>query len=408
MPPNLLSQTHSPAFKPMSTRSKSSIPTASIDRARQILQNAVAPQRAAIGDTHVASAIQAIIWQDGALKLNFAGGQRYFSSADLPVTPDTPMDIASLTKPLVTATLLMQAVDAGLANFDDPISKHLPQWKNGAHARDSATLLHLLNHSSGLPAWDRFYLRYPLNPTPTLAKMTRAAIMESIANTPLQARPGMRHCYSDLGYLLLGHLIEHIFGAPLHTLADARIFGPLGMTKTRYVASCAGDLPLDRAAATEDCSLRGRLVIGTVHDENTEIIGGVAGHAGVFSTAGDLLEFCAHLLAIDRGTLAEPGIISRETLQLCLSEQARSAGNTAHPGHHLGGWDTPSGPATSAGEGFRRGNTIGHLGFTGTSIWLERDLGIIAILLSNRVYPTRENQLIKGLRVAFHEAILPG
>lgn len=392
----------------MRTHTTSTIPDASTDRARQILQSSLAPRRGAIGDTHVASAIQAVIWQRGALKLQFAGGQRYFSSAQLPVTPETPMDIASLTKPLVTATLLMQAVDEGLANFDDPIAAHLPAWSSGANARQSATLLHLLNHSSGLPAWDRFYLRYPLNPTPARAQKTRAAIMASIARTPLEAPPGARHCYSDLGYLLLGHLLERIFGAPLHRLAAARIFAPLGMTTTRFVATCDGDLGLEDAAATEDCSLRGRLVVGTVHDENTEIIGGVAGHAGVFSTAGDLLKFCVHLLAIDRGTLKEPGIIARQTLQFCLSEQARGAGQTAHPGHHLGGWDTPSGSTSSAGEGFRRGNTIGHLGFTGTSIWIERDLEIIAILLSNRVYPSRENPLIKGLRVAFHEAILPG
>lgn len=389
-----------------------------IERARQTLKDAVAVRRADIGDTRVASAIQAIAWQNGEVLLDEALGHRYLPATggtkDTRMNFDTPMDIASLTKPLVTATLLMQAVDAGLAAFDDPISRHLPEWAHVAEpsehdaAREAATLLHLLNHSLGLPAWDRFYLRFPLDPTPEVAQNTRATIMASIANTPLEAAPGTRHCYSDLGYLLLGHILEKIFGQRLHALANTRIFAPLGMTHTRYISLEDGDRPLQNAAATEDCALRERLVIGTVHDENTEIIGGVAGHAGVFSTARDLLKFCRHLLEIDQGITDVPGIIGRETLRFCLSERARSAGATATPGHHLGGWDTPSGEKTSAGEGFRRGNTVGHLGFTGTSIWIERDLGLIAILLTNRVYPSRENPRIKALRVGFHEAILPG
>lgn len=423
-----------------------SIPNTSIEQASHILRNAVATRRDEIGTTHVASAIQATVWQNGELLLDEALGYRHFdvpNSADNTISYstetrvgfNTPMDIASLTKPLVTATLLMQAVDEGLAEFDDPISKFCPEWSQPIsaagldgvehpdsevgdekievgnakkNARDSATLLHLLNHSSGLPGWEKFYLRYPLAPSPKLARQTRSAVMESITHTPLEAPPGTRHCYSDLGYLLLGHIVEKLLGNSLHILARKRIFAPLGMSHTRYVAQLDGEPAIESAAATEDCALRERLVCGTVHDENTEIIGGVAGHAGVFSTARDLLKFCAHLLAIDRGTLADTGIISAQTLHFCLSDEARSANATATPGHHLGGWDTPSGKNSSAGKGFRQGRTIGHLGFSGTSFWIERDLGIVAILLTNRVYPSRENARIKPLRVAFHEALLPG
>jgi CubicO group peptidase (beta-lactamase class C family) len=391
----------------------SSIQSPDIQRARRILQNAVATRLDEIGDTKVASAIQAVVWKNGELLLDEALGQTFFGRGESgiesgPVHAETPMDIASLTKPLVAATLLMQAVDEGLASFADPVSKYVSGWYfSDDKDRESATLLHLLNHSSGLPAWDKFYLRYPLAPSPDVADATRAEIITTIVRTPLEAPPGTRNCYSDLGYILLGNILERVFDRSLRDLAHERIFTPLDMRQTAYVSPAHGDRPLDAAAATEDCALRKRLVVGTVHDENTEIIGGVSGHAGVFSTARDLLKFCRHILAIDRGTLDRPGIVSRETLRFCLSEKARAANRQPHPGHHLGGWDTPSGKLSSAGRGFQAGNTVGHLGFTGTSIWIERDLDLIAILLTNRVYPTRENALIKDLRVAFHEAVLP-
>lgn len=390
-----------------------------LEEARRALHDAVAHRLEDIGESKVAAAIQAVVWQDGELLLDEALGQTFFATQREPrppahinpraLTPDTPMDIASLTKPLVAATLIMQAVDEGLASFDTPIADILPEWLKGEVAepefkREQATLLHLLNHSSGLPAWERFYLRLPLNPDLKTAQRTRRVILDEILNTPLEAEPGARHRYSDLGYILLAELLERIFGQNLQTLARDRIFEPLGMKKTCYIALEDGDSPLIDAAATEACALRQRLVIGTVHDENTEIIGGVSGHAGVFSTARDLLKFARHLLEIDQGKSG--GIISQRSLKFCLSEAARAAKNSEAPGHHLGGWDTPSGAQSSAGRGFSAGQTFGHLGFSGTSIWVERRSKTVAILLTNRVYPTRENQLIKPLRVRFHEAIL--
>ncbi len=372
-----------------------------IDKARSILREAIADDVDQLGKTKVCSAIEAVVWSDGETVLDEALGRTHLGAGGQPVRRDTPMDIASLTKPLVTATLMMQAVDEGRVRFSDPIAEHFPAWSMGSHERETATLLDLLNHSSGLPAWEKFYLRHPLDPSPAMADTTRQALFRRIARTPLDARPTTRHLYSDLGYILLAGILERVYERPLQDLARERIFEPLGMTHTRYVARIAGDQPLEDAAATERCPLRARLVVGTVHDENTDIMGGVSGHAGVFSTAEDLLEFCRHLWQIDRGEV-DDGIVSREVLRFCLSEKARGA-----DGHHLGGWDTPSGILSSAGRGFQAGNTVGHLGFTGTSMWIERDRGLIAILLTNRVYPSRDNELIKELRVHFHEAILP-
>ncbi|MFP4600387.1 MAG: serine hydrolase domain-containing protein [Persicimonas sp.] len=372
------------------------------------LRRAVAGSLDDIGDSKTCSAVQAAVWQGGELLLDEALGCTHFGEGGAPMTRDTPMDIASLTKPLVVATLVMQAVDAGLVALSDPIAEHLPAWLTGARGdnksdkkRAEATLLDLLNHSSGLPAWEKFYLEYPVDPSPKRAQATRDELFERIATTPLEAEPGTRHAYSDLGYILWANILERVFDAPLHEVARARIFEPLDMQQTGYVARWAGDPPITHAAATEDCPLRERVVVGTVHDENTDIIGGTSGHAGVFSTAGDLLEFCTHLWQIDAGAISD-GLVSRQTLQFCWSDRARGA-----DGHHLGGWDTPSGELSSAGRGFQAGRTVGHLGFTGTSFWIERDLGLIAILLTNRVYPSRENALIKRLRVRFHEAVLP-
>jgi serine-type D-Ala-D-Ala carboxypeptidase len=377
-----------------------------LEAAHQILADAVADDRDEIGDTKVCSALQAVVWEDGEALVDVALGNTHLEGGHRRLTPLTPMDIASLTKPLVAATLLMQAVDEGLVRLHDPIGEHLPAWASrsgqaGEDGSEDATLLHLLNHSSGLPAWEKFYLRHEVDPSPCTARATRRELFARIANTPLEARPGSRHCYSDLGYILLADIIERVFDQPLHELASRRIFEPLGMQRTRFVARLAGDHPIRKACATERCAHRSRLIIGTVHDENTDIIGGTSGHSGVFSTARDLLLFCRHLWEVDRGRL-EDGIVSQETLRFCWSEEARGA-----DGHHLGGWDTPSGEPSSAGRGFQAGKTVGHLGFTGTSFWIERDRGLIAILLTNRVYPTRDNDLIKGLRVRFHEAVLP-
>ena len=157
---------------------------------------------------------------------------------------------------------------------------------------------------------------------------------------------------------------------------------------------------IDDAVATERCARRGGVVVGRVHDENTALMGGVSGHAGAFCDAPDLLRFGVHMLGIDQGQ--GPGIVSREILRWCWSEAARGAA-----GHHLGGWDTPSGARSSAGRHMTPDATVGHLGFTGTSLWIDRAQQRVAVLLTNRVHPTRDNPHILAMRIAFHEAVAP-
>ena len=371
----------------------------------EILNSHTAHTLSEIGESGVACAMQASVGTLDADLYRNAFGRVDLESLDAPaVTPQTPFDIASITKALVGSTLAMQAVDERRVRWDTPIAEILPAWtERSDKISQTVTFLEILNHTSGLPAWEKFYLDHPLDPSPSVARETRRTVLETIVSTPLLGAPGSLHAYSDLGYLLLAHLLEYLFdGRSLSQLASERIFTPLGLSATTYVDVHRQDHPIQNAVVTERCDRRGRLIRGTVHDENTNIIGGVSAHAGVFSTADQLLEFGRHLLAIDRGLDVENPLISRETLHFAWSPQARSAG-----GSHLAGWDTPSGERSSAGRGFDPAHTVGHLGFTGTSIWIERQKGVISVLLTNRVYPTRENDGIRDLRIAFQEAILP-
>ncbi len=373
------------------------------DAIRTALQAHMTEDPTLLGDTHAASAAHAIVWRDGEVVFDEALGW----AALLPerrVMPATPVfDLASVTKIVSPTTLAMQAVTEGLLRWDTPIAEHLEPWR-ASDPEGTVHLLHLLNHSSGLPAWHQYYLELPLTLEPTAWLAQEREIRERIAHTPRKAQPGTHYEYSDLGYITLCWLLEEVLGSGAHTyaqIARRRIFEPLGMRDTRYVDLAAGDAPIRDAVATELCGFRGRVSVGTVHDENTMCLGGVSGHAGVFSTAQDMLTFGRHMLAIDHDAPTDVApIVGRDALKFCWSEAARGA-----DGHHLGGWDTPSGARTSAGRGFGRQTTVGHLGFTGTSLWIEREQNLIAVLLTNRVHPTRENPRILDMRIAFHEAI---
>ena len=372
-------------------------------RLPSILEPELARHRDAIGTRKTACAMQCAVGNAEHLVYSHAlGTVDLETDAPSPVTPTTPFDIASLTKPLVGATLAMQAVDRGLVQWDTPLADFFAPWRE---RRDESarqiTFLQILNHSSGLPAWHKYYLEHPLDPSLEAAAHTKAEVLQKILDTPLKGAPGSVHDYSDIGFILLIHLLETLFEAPLDHLARSQIFEPLALSRTRY---CRCEDPrgrIDDAVVTEDCPLRKRVVRGTVHDENTNIIGGVSTHAGVFSTAEDLLTFGRHLLGIDRGLITD-GIVHPDTLRFAWSEQAGSPA-----GHHLAGWDTPSGELSSAGRGFAPSSTVGHLGFTGTSIWIEREQNVVSVLFTNRVYPSRENGRIKALRRNFQEAVLP-
>ncbi len=322
----------------------------------------------------------------GSASHSFAAGYRTLLPSAERCDADTLFDLASLTK-LYTATMVAIAVERGIVTWDAPMRELTPGWST----ESDATLLDVVEHVSGLPAWERFYDDLPLNPNEDQTSAARDSIRERILASPL-ADVGT-HRYSDLGYLLLGFCLEDWFGQPLESTLQSEICVPLGLSATGYAV--ARPEYYAEAAATEWCSRRGRWVRGTVHDENCDVVGGAAGHAGIFSNAHDVAEFGSAMLAIARG---QDGIISAETLEMLWS-------GGPNAGAHRGGWDTPTGVTSSVGAHFPRGTTFGHLGFTGTSIWVERESGLVAVLLTNRVHPSRENARIKGMRVAVHDAI---
>lgn len=369
---------------------------------RAILSAHVTDDVDAIGQTHTCSAAHVMVAAIGGDTLaDVAMGWRQVTPTITPLPVEAPavFDIASVTKAMVPATLAMIAVDRELASLNTPVSQILPMWEE---THDTPTiLLHLLNHTSGLPAWYKYYKEVPFDVHGEELRAQRAQILARVLKTP-RAPAGTVYAYSDLGYMALMLVCEQLFGNDLATVAQREIFDPLGLARTQYVSRLHGDAPIDDAVATEWCDHRGRVVVGEVHDENTYVLGGVSGHAGVFSTAPQVLRFVQHLASIDAGVPVEaPPLVTQETVRAFWSRDRLIAG-----GHHVAGWDTPSGEKTSAGRGFSREATVGHLGFTGTSVWLDRQAGVIAVLLTNRVHPSRENPRMLRMRMDVHEAIL--
>ncbi len=284
-------------------------------------------------------------------------------------TPQTLFDIASLTKPLATATLTMMAVEEGRLALDE-------------RPRPDVTVAELLSHSSGLPAWKPLYQHVGTHAWLDIVNAVRAE--------PLEYAPGTRSLYSDLGFILLGHHLEERSGPQfLDVLFEQKIARPLGIGATFH--------PRDRAAcAPTEGELR-----GVVHDENARAMGGVAGHAGLFATARDVSRIAHALVAAWNGARSTtvPRILpTARVRQMWTPSQV--PGST-----WCLGWDRPSATGSSAGERWPK-DGVGHLGFTGCSLWIDPPRARWVVLLSNRVHPTRANDAIKQLRPALHDAIV--
>ena len=339
-----------------------------------------------VPEKHVAGAMQLAV-KSPSIAFDFAQGVE--NGEGRLCGPDSLFDIASLTKPFV-ATAALIAVDRALISFDDKLSSYFPRFKGGA------TVLHLLNHSSGLAAWDKFYERKILFPTTLQAATQREDILSETLESPLRPA-GEASLYSDLGYMLLGHLLERCFSKDLDDIIADEIAQPLGLGSLRFVNQIKGEGPIC-SVQTEINPLRKGVVQGVVHDENCFIQGGVCGHAGLFSNAKDVLRFGDHI----RACLDEKakGIVSEDTIRFAISKRAM-----APTGHYYAGWDMPSGEKSSVGSYFSKSKSFGHLGFTGTSLWIDREKKLVVVLFTNRVFPTRENKNILSFRIAIHDAI---
>jgi CubicO group peptidase (beta-lactamase class C family) len=308
---------------------------------------------------------------------------------DDPTRPDgeSLYDLASLTKVVATTTLAMLAVSEGKLALDAPVQRYLPAFRGTGKA--AVTIRHLLTHSSGLRA-DRPLWRETPNADSAL-RLVNA--------TPLDTVPGARTVYSDLGAIVLGEVIERVYGDKLDRLAERRIFGPLGMRDTRFRPP---ESWLPRIAATEyDTAWRKRIVRGEVHDEKAAWLGGVAGHAGLFGSARDLLTFGEWLLwTVGRqdGKTAGNDLPSyRLTVLPSVAREFVKRQQLVRGSSRALGWDTPN-PGSSAGTRLDP-QSFGHTGFTGTSIWIDPSRELVIVLLSNRVHPTRNNPRLGPLRI---------
>ncbi len=341
----------------------------------------------AVNDKAFPGAVLAVGYR-GKLTVRAFGKLSYDAKAPA-VTNDTIYDIASLSKVVSTTTLVARLVEGDFPSpldLDTPMERYLPEWKSGPQQewRRQVTVRHLLTHTSGLPAHRDFFL----------TSKNKDQLLQKIFAEPLEAVPGTKETYSDLGLILLGEIIERLTGKPLDELAREEIFSRLGMKETMY-------RPLKKLwaqiAPTElDANYRKRLVQGEVHDENAYAMGGVAGHAGLFSTATDLAAFCQMLL--NGGVYAHRRILRRGTVaEFTTPEKLANGARTL-------GWAVPT-EGGSSGHFFSP-HSHGHTGFTGTSIWIDPDREVFVILLTNRVNPTRENHKIADVRPAVHDAVM--
>jgi len=318
-----------------------------------------------------------------------AFGKLSYDAKAAAVIPNTMYDIASLTKVVATTTLVAKLAEGDFAvplDLDAKIERYLPEWASGPNAewRHRVTVRHLLTHTSGLPAFKEYWRTSKGKPD-TLAR---------IFAEPLEYEPGTKEIYSDLGIILMAEIIERLTGRTLDDLAKSAIFSPLGMKNTMYRPP---KKLWPQIAPTEiDNNLRHRLVQGEVHDENAFAIGGVSGHAGIFSTAPDLAAFCQMLL--NGGVYAHQRVLRRATIAQFTTPQQLSGGTRTL------GWAVPT-EGGSSGHYFSA-HSFGHTGFTGTSIWIDPDRQLFVVLLTNRVHPTRENAKIQQVRPALHDAVM--
>lgn len=306
-----------------------------------------------------------------------------------PMTNDTIFDLASLTKPLATALAVMMLMDEKKITLDQQLGKVLPDFKNDPKA--SIQIRHLLNHNSGLADY-RPYFKKIESIRPVKRK---SALRQLLAEEPLVNPVGSRVLYSDIGFMILEWLIEEISGKQLDQYLGEMIYGPLGLENLFFVNLGSAPRP-GEFAATEQCTWRRQLICGQVHDENAYAIGGIGGHAGLFGTAIEIHRLLSHLLSAYHG---------RHSIRPFQQDRVRLFFQRLAGSDKALGFDMPSESGSSAGRYFSP-NSVGHLGFTGTSFWMDLDRSIIAILLTNRVHPTRGNGAIKGFRPLLHDAVM--
>ena len=318
-------------------------------------------------------------------------GRFTYDPASPPTETETSFDLASVSKVVATTAMATLLWQRGVLQLETPLFDLLPEFVAHAPAeqraeRQRVTLRTLLGHSSGLPGYA------PLFQT----ERTAEALYHAALRLPLQATPGERAEYSDIGFILFGKALEALAGESIETFCTREIFAPLGMAETRYCPAVGERSSIP--PTEDDKDFRGHVVQGVVHDENCYVLGGIAGHAGLFAPAVDVLRFAGAMLQ----PLRDPRVDTLFTPDAVRLFTAR----TGVPGSSRAlGWDTPSGSPSSSGD-FFNGGSFGHLGYTGTSLWVDPVRDCAVVLLTNRTFPTRENKRIAKARPDFHNVVV--
>jgi len=321
--------------------------------------------------------------RNGIVVLNKSyGGQTYGLYPPL-IRNTTLFDLASVTKVMATASAVMRLVDERRIALEDPVVQYLPAF--GQNGKEHITIYDLMVHSSGLPAWKKFY-EYCRTPE---------SVVDSVFSSGLVYRTGDSTVYSDLGLITMGKLIEQVSGKPLDQYADSVFFEPLGMNSTMFNPPDSLRLSVAPTEIDTYWQRTGRAVRGRVHDENAASLGGVSGHAGLFSTASDLTVFLQMML--NGGTYGRQRYLNEETVRKFTKRQSSASTRGI-------GWDTRGSGRSFSGTSTSE-ETFLHTGFTGTSVVCDPGKNVIVIFLTNRVYPTRESTKIFDVRPAVHNAI---
>ena len=335
--------------------------------------------RQAIAD-HAFPAASIAVTHQGKLIALKAFGHFTYESDSTKVVPETIFDLASVSKVVATATMAMILWEGGFLDLEAPIVGIVPEFSSPGDRRNAITIRMLLAQSSGLPAHEKFYLQ---------AK-TKPELLQAVFATPLAADPGAAVAYSDIGFILLGTALERLADATLDEFCQAE-FAKLGMNKTGFAPPAS--LRSSIVPTADDTTFRQRIIQGEVYDENAYILGGVAPHAGLFAPARDIATF-AHILLHGGKPLVRP-----DTLSLFTQRQSSPAGTS-----RTLGWDTPSSPSQS-GKYFSA-SSFGHLGYTGTSLWIDPERQLSVTLLTNRTWPDSSNKAITEIRPKFHDAVV--
>ncbi len=341
-------------------------------------------------DSVIYNGINEIAFPGAALLINLDGKTIYKKGfgkftydSDAPIVKtSTIYDLASLTKVIATTTAAMICIDKKYFKLDDKVEKYISEF--GTDGKENVTIRNLLLHNSGLTAWKKFYDK----------TLTKNQILSDIYSSKLEYKTGSKTVYSDLGMIILGKVIEKVANTTLDKFCKKEIFEPLGMNNTYFNPP---DSVKYRIPPTEnDTYWRDRLIKGEVHDETASLLGGVSGHAGLFSNVEDIKKFL--LMILSKGVYQDKRIINSATVEQFTKKQSNESSRAL-------GWDTKSETGSSAGNLFSE-NAFGHTGFTGTSIWVDPARNLFVVFLTNRVYPSRENNKLLSIRPELHNAVI--